>query len=415
MLPVAEALPRILQLFPRLSSEQVPLHSALGRTLAQNLTARLPLPAFDNSAMDGYALRYADLNAGETTLPLCGEIAAGAQGSGPLLEQSAFRIFTGAPMPRGADTVVMQENTRRDGERVVILERPRAAGANVRQRGSDVEENSPLLPLGTLMGPGEIALCAAQGLSSCPVVRRPRVAILSTGSELVEPHDAHRPFSVVNSNAYALAALVEEAGAVPWVLPAAPDELNVIKERLNEALSADAVLCSGGVSVGDHDLVARAFNELGVITDFWKVAIKPGKPIRVGHKNGTPVVGLPGNPVSAMVTFELFVRPGLLRMAGHEAFFRPVIEAALAEPYVKKAGRTEFARATLSPQTSPPTVRLHSSQSSGAMRSMVGVDALAILPRNRGALSAGDRIHALLLRPAALVGQASHPLLDPEV
>jgi molybdopterin molybdotransferase len=316
---VDEARAEILSAFAPVGVERVSLLSALGRFCASELVAAHDLPAFDNSAMDGYAARAVDLvNASAQTpcrLEVRGESRAGEAPAKPLEPHTVQRIFTGAALPHGADTVELQENVAREGD-VVTFQRPLVAFANVRRRGSDVARERTLLAAHSPLGAGELALLAGQDVASVDVFRRPRVAIVCTGDELRDIGAPARPGAIVNTNAYALTAQVLEAGAEPLLLPSAPDVQSAIEARLREALVADVVVLSGGVSVGDYDLVRPALAAAGVALDFWKVRMKPGKPLSFGRHGHKPVVGLPGNPVSAFVSFELFVRPGLRKMLG---------------------------------------------------------------------------------------------------
>jgi molybdopterin molybdotransferase len=309
-----------------------------------------------------------------------------------------MRIFTGAPLPAGADTVVIQENAQRSDAGVRFDPLP-ALGANVRARGSDLPSGQIALAAGTAVSAGEIAVLAALGRHAVSVHRAPRVAILSVGDELREIGFDREPGTIVSSNAYALAARVREAGGVPWLLPIVPDQLAAITAVLGEALRADVVLSSGGVSVGEHDLMASAFERAGVRECFAKVAIKPGKPLWFGLHERVPVVGLPGNPVSALVTFELFVRPGLRRMIGHTTPYSSPLEVRLEHAYRHGTGRVELARATLlaSDGDGRPRARLHALQGSGSLPSMVNVDALVALDATTESFAAGTILPALPL------------------
>ena len=400
--------------FRPLPAERVGLAAALGRFVAGELRARHDLPPFDNSAMDGYALAFSAPLAPGDLLPVTGQARAGSPASQPLSPGEAARIFTGAPLPDGADTVLIQENTEPvedDGSRIRVTHVPLKRGQHVRSRGSDVRADEPLLPAGQQLGPGEIALLAGQGFASVDVHARPRVAIVATGDELRDVGQGAEPGTVVNTNAYSLAAQVQEAGGIPWVLPPFPDDLEAITRGLTDAsVGADVVVSAGGVSVGDFDLVGKAFARADVKTHFWKVAMKPGKPVLFGTLRDTPIVGLPGNPVSATVTFELFVRPGLQQMAGSRRPFRATATIELAHDHRHAPGRVELARAQLAyapDHAAPPRATLHSSQGSGSLRSMCDVHALVILPAEREVFEAGERLQAVVL-PAGH-SQARHP------
>lgn len=401
MKSVAEAYAEVLAAFEPLGCERVALHEALGRFTARPLIAPFDLPPFDNSAMDGYALRAADVArasaASPVGLPVVGESRAGGETLLPLAQGSAQRIFTGAPLPPGADAVELQENVERSAERAQFRG-PLGAFANVRRRGSDVAQGSQPLSAQAAIGPGEIALLASLEQASVDVYKRPRVAIVCTGDELRDLGEPARPGSIINSNAYALAAQTRAAGAEPWVLPPVRDEREAIAAALRQALSADVVVLSGGVSVGDYDLVRDGLASAGVALDFWKVRMKPGKPLSFGKYGRVPVLGLPGNPVSAWVTFELFVRPGLRRMLGDPCPSRAQLPVRLARPLRRNAGRTEFARAQLRWADDGLWAELLSQQSSGALSSLVGVDALCEIPADCASLDAGAPILAWLVR-----------------
>ncbi len=404
MKTIPEALAELLPAFTPRGPVRVMLTQAVGRVLAEDVVARRDLPPFDNSAMDGYAVRAAELTgasaAAPVTLPLRGESRAGGPLPPPLEPGAVMRIFTGAPLPAGADAVVMQEETERRGEAIAIRQAP-TPRQHVRERAGDLSSGAVALRRGTRLGPGEVGLLASQGVAAVSVARAPRVALLSTGDELRDVSDPEEPGTIVNSNAYALAAQVVEAGGVPWIQPIAPDRLEPIVERLREGLRADVVLSIGGVSVGEYDLIHQALAAVGIEQRFWKVAMKPGKPLSFachqGPSGGVPVIGLPGNPVSAMVTFEVFVRPGLRRMLGDPRPYRTTAEVALAHEHRRKPGRTELARATLEDDGTGLSARLHPLQGSGSLPSMVGVEALLVLPADRDRFSAGERLTALLL------------------
>jgi molybdopterin molybdotransferase len=393
MLSIREALDLMLPEFQPLGSESLPLLAAHTRVLSKDICAQFDLPEFDNSAMDGYALRHADVSAG-SVLPIQMEVRAGGAFPAALLPGHIARIFTGAPLPAYADTVVIQENVQRSGETVMFRELPKAF-AHVRKRGTDVSLGAVLMRAGDGLGPGEIGLLAAQGRAHVEVYRRPRVAILPTGDELREIDAERVPGSIVNSNAYALAAAVQEAGCEPLILPIARDRPEDIARRIEQGLRADVLLSIGGVSVGDYDLVSRALREAGVQIGFHKVAIKPGKPLLFGKRGSQPVVGLPGNPVSALVTFAVFVRPCLQQMLGHRAAFQEPLDVSLSEAYEHAAGRTELVRARLFRKGSDWHVKLHERQGSAALSSMVGQDALVILPADTTHFAVGERLCAL--------------------
>ena len=400
LLPVDEATARILSRLRPLPPERVSLLEARGRVLAEAVLATRRLPAWDNSAMDGYAVRAADLATPGVTLPVVGEVAAGAAGDVPLAPGTTVRIFTGAPVPPGADAVVMQEDTSREGGGVTFKTAPRV-GENVRRAGSDVEPGTVVLPAGRALTPGDLALLAALGRLSANVHRRPEVAILSSGSELVDVDgDPPGPGQIVNSNAWALAAAVLDAGGVPRVLPILRDDREAtIAALADAAATADVLLTSGGVSVGDHDHVGPALSALsGDALAFWKVAIRPGKPLIFGLIQRCAAFGLPGNPISALVTFEVFVRPALRRLLGHTDPLRRPVPAVTRTPLGATGTRREYLRAAV--EVGPDgrlTVDPGRTQGSGNLSSLVGADALVVRREGSPAIEAGAAVEVLLL------------------
>jgi molybdopterin molybdotransferase len=404
VITVQEALEQLLPRFAPLAAETIPLLSALGRALADDQRATADLPAFDHSAMDGYALRHAAVSAG-SVVAVQGEARAAAGGVASLVPGTAMRIFTGGALPRGADTVVIQEDTAVEpgGVRIRALPEP---GANVRRAGSDLRAGSVALPRGSLIGAGEIGLLASLGHAEVRVHRKPRVAILPTGDELRELGSPAEPGSIVNSNAYSLAAAVASAGAEPHVLPIARDRAEEIRARLREARGADLLLTIGGVSVGDYDLVGRALRDEGFAIEFHKVAIKPGKPLLFGVSEALPVIGLPGNPVSAFVTFEVFVRPCVDRMRGLARVFGELVPVKLAAATRHSRGRLEFARARLSRDGETLIASLHALQGSGSLPSITNTDALVLLPASQSEFEAGAKLLAL---PLGLPTRATPP------
>ena len=392
MLPPDEALARILAHITTPSpAEVVLLGDAHGRVLRGDVVAGRPLPGCDNSAMDGFAARAVDLPG---TLPVARTTVAG-QGPGPALEPgTAVRIMTGAPMPPGADTVVMREDATDAGARVTLPAAP--VGDNVRRTGEDVAVGARALPTGTRLGAGELGLLAALGIARPTVVRRPRVALLATGDELIDVDDEPEPGQVVDSSMYALAAQIRDAGAEPVFLGVARDDRTELTDRLRHAITFDAVVTTGGVSAGDRDHVRDALAEVGVVPDFWKVAMKPGKPLAFGMAGAVPVFGLPGNPVSSMVSFELFVRPALLAMQG-TATTRPRARVILPAGYRKPPGRTHYLRARLRRDGDLLIADLHGKQGSAMLSSMIAATALVEIDAALGDIPAGGTAPALLL------------------
>ncbi|MBC7171419.1 MAG: molybdopterin molybdotransferase MoeA [Polyangiaceae bacterium] len=324
---------------------------------------------------------------------MLGESRAGGTWPAPLAPGSAMRIFTGAPLPEGADSVIAQEDTRPDGERVAFFFAPRP-GHHVRARGSDVLAGKPLLPRGHGVRAASVALLASQGIAEVRVYRRPIVSVLCSGDELRAISDPPRPGSIINSNLYALLAAIEEAGAIPRALPTAPDDLASLRGHVADALrGADLVITTGAVSVGAHDHMRAAFDHAGIEQRLWKVRIKPGKPLAFGLAGDVPVVGLPGNPVSALVTFELFVRPGLRRMLGDPRPFPRLFDVRIEHAHRHGPGRDELARGRL--DSSGSSVTLFRDQGSAAVAGSALADVLVLLPADRETFEAGERVRAL--------------------
>lgn len=410
MLDIAEALDLMVDAFAPLGTERLTLLGARGRFAAEELNARFDSPPFDNSAMDGYAVRANDVTSIPTRLRVAGESRAGGPLPGPLSLGTACRIFTGAPMPSGADTVVMQEDTTaQDG--VVEVRADVKPRQHVRHRGSDLAEGGLLITRGSRIGPGEIGLLASQNYETVEVFSRPRVAILSTGDELRELGTPPEPGMIYNSNAYALAAQVEELGAEPVRFPIVGDDIGSLIEALREAASYDVVITTGGVSVGEYDFMHEAFKAVGVEIDFWKVAIKPGKPFLFARAGAVPVIGLPGNPVSAMVTFEVLVAPGLRQMLGDPEPHPQTFEVKLTSAYRRRAGRVEIARARVHKDDGQWWADLASRQGSGSLPSVADVNAWVIFPADCAEVQAGDALQALRWGPGWK--QARSPFAGP--
>jgi molybdopterin molybdotransferase len=396
MLSVDEARARILESIGPLGSERLAIGECGGRILAADTRARRALPPWDNSAMDGYAVRAADLPG---SLPIAATIAAGAATGAVHEAGTATRIMTGAPLPAGADCVVIREVVEVAGE-IATIDRPGVSGDNVRRAGEDIERDAVAVRAGTRLDAAEIGLLAAVGYPELEVGRRPRVAILSTGDELVDVSDAPPPDKIINSNAYALSVQVAEAGGIAERRPIASDNLVATTEAIAEALAgADVLITSGGVSVGDYDVVKQAFADAGVDIGFWKVAMKPGKPLAFGLAGDKPVFGLPGNPVSSMVSFELFARPALMAMQGATELARGRAPVVIAGDYRKDPGRAHYLRATLRRRDGILEAVPLAKQGSGMLTSMTGIDALVVVGADTTEVVAGEILDALILRP----------------
>ena len=402
MRSIAEALASMLPAFSPLGEEEVHLTESAGRYLSREVRARFDSPPFDNSAMDGYAVRAANVASATKDTPVRLPVRGESRAGGPLPEHlepgAACRIFTGAPMPVGADAIVIQEDTDRDGDEVAIRESS-PEGKHVRAQGSDVSSGALLLQAGARLWPGEIGLLASQNIDRVHVFRRPKVAILSTGDELRQLGEELEPGMIVNSNVYVLTEMLRAVGAVPIALPAARDTLTEIEAALRTALEADVVITTGGVSVGEYDFVNEAFKNVGIEPMFWKVRIKPGKPASFAKYQGKPVIGVPGNPISAMVAFEVLIAPCLRKMLGDPQPHPEPVVARLRDSYHRRPGRVEIARAVATREGDEIVVALHRLQGSGSLPSFVGVNALVILPADRAELAAGEKVEAILWGP----------------
>ncbi|MEO1592045.1 MAG: gephyrin-like molybdotransferase Glp [Cyanobacteria bacterium J06632_22] len=406
MLPVDAAASLILSLIEPLSdSEPLPLADATGRVLAQPVHSPLDFPHWDNSAMDGYAVRHADVQQIPAHLTVIEEIPAGTRPQQTIQAGQAARIFTGAMVPDGADTIVMQENTSRQADIVAIQSAPEL-GAFVRQRGAFHKAGETLLPAGVRLEGPEIAVLAAAQCAQVTVVRRPRVAIFSTGDELVTPDQPLGPGQIVDSNQYALAALVTQAGGVPVSLGIVRDDVAALRAAIAQSLTqADIVLSSGGVSVGDYDYVDTLLKELGATLHIRAVAVKPGKPLTVAtipQQQAQLYFGLPGNPVSSLVSFWRFVQPALQKLSGLTAPWRPTFVTAKTTVALRAGGRREtylWGRLTLAQGTLEfsPAAGGHSS---GNLVNLAQANGLAVVPMGTTVVSSGSLIQ-VLLRPGA--------------
>ena len=425
MISVEEARARILDQVAPLDAVRVPLLDALGQALAEDVRAGLDLPPLANTAMDGYAVRAAD-TAGATPaapreLRVTGYLAAGAVYEGSVGPGEAVRIMTGAPIPAGADTVVPFEETDEQEQTASWSEAPRERvridvearpAANVRPAGEDVRTGEVVLAAGTVIGAAQVGMLASLGLAEAPVVRRPRVAILSTGDELARPGEPLRPGTIYDANAFSLAAQVIEAGGVPRVLDVARDTVEALTARIHEGLAdADLLVTSAGVSRGDFDVVKEVLAREGEV-GFWTVRMRPGKPLAFGSfpvrgKRGAggerrvPHLGLPGNPVSAMMTFELYGRPALYTMLGRGDWERPRVRATVRERIDNPDGRRVYARAIVTQEDGRYVARLTGPQGSGVLTSMARANGYAICPEDRAAIEPGEECEVLLVGAVA--------------
>ena len=433
MISVEDALERILSNVRRLEPEERPLLDTLGQMLAEDVAAGFDIPPLDNTAMDGYAVRAADTEgAGEANpvrLRVTGELAAGYLFEGEVTPGTAVRIMTGAPIPRGADAIVPFEETDEAStgsagapspqleraDRWVQVLKAAKLGANIRRAGEDVRRDAPVMPQGTVLGPAQIGVLASLGLATVRVYRRPVIAILSTGDELLDVGQPIAPGKIYDSNAYSVAAMVREAGGIPKRLGIALDTVEALTAKLRQGLDADLLITSAGVSRGDFDVVKDVLAKEGEI-DFWTVRMKPGKPLAFGvfpsrakgesasggGDRRVPHIGLPGNPVSSMITFELFGRPAVYKMLGRADWERPSVRAIAEERIVNTDGRRVYARAIVTERDpdgrgSRYYVSLTGPQGSGILTSMALANALAVVPEHLPAIEPGDEVECMLL------------------
>jgi molybdopterin molybdotransferase len=404
MITPAEALGTVLAEVTCLGSEQVPLTGAGGRVLAEAVRSTRDVPPFRNSAMDGYAVRAADVGAASRETPaklrVREVVAAGTVPQQTVVPGTAIQVMTGSLMPEGADAVVRVEDTSADDDSVCVFVAV-SGDANVRHPGEDVKAGDLVLEPGRVLRPADVGLLASLGWSVVRVRRRPEVAILATGDELVELGAALGPGQIVNSNAYTLAAAVEEAGARPRLLGIVRDTEATTRAAFADAFTSDMVLSTGGVSMGVFDIVRETLAGFGVRERFWKVAQKPGKPLTFGMRERLPVFGLPGNPVSALVCFYLYVRPALRAMMGHTALHLPVVRATLEEEIRTTAGLTEFVRCTLDGEAHDYRARSTGSQSSAVLRSLSLGHGLIVAPPGSGRLVRGSSVRVIMLTDGA--------------
>lgn len=422
-LPVGEAREIILRDVAPLPPERRALADALGSVLAEDVVAPVDLPPWDNSAMDGFAARSEDVlgaSAGAPrTLRVVDDVPAGSFPSRPVGPGEATRVMTGAPVPEGADGVVRVEHT--DGgsgigtaEGRVAVRSDLDAGRNVRRRGEDVRRGDVVLRAGTPLRAAEIGVAASLGRAELAVVRRPVVAVLASGDELVEVERFAEVLAgqkIVSSNGYALAAQLAESGMEARVLGIAADTRESLRGHVEAARGCDALVTTAGISVGEHDHVREVMEEFAAEVRFWRVRARPGSALafgRVAGLGGIPWFGLPGNPVSTLVTFEVFVRPALLRMCGRRAVFPPVEPARLAAPLSLKPGLTHFMRVRLDRGGEGLVASLTGSQSSGVLTSMAAADGLLVVPESGGDFVASDTLPAIVLGGAPLRGEAGY-------
>ncbi len=402
-LAAGEAARRILDDVRRQPPLRMPLDDALDAVLAEDVVSPLDIPSWTNSAMDGYATRGDDVRGASSERPVrlrvVEQLPAGRFPSRAIGAGECARIFTGAPLPDGADTVVRQEDTDEGAETVTIV-RDRDVGVNIRRRGEDIRRGTTVLRAGTELGPAELGVLASLAVAHPLVYRRPRVAILGSGDEIVDvdqPEEILSGRKTASSNTHTLVALVRRAGAEPVNLGIARDTPESLREKLMGAMDADLLVTTAGISVGEHDYLRSVLDDLGAEQRFWKLRMRPGAPVGFGLLRGVPWIGLPGNPVSTMVTFELFVRPAIRKMAGHLLPFRRGVPVRVAEPIGLKPRLQHFLRAVVTDGPEGAEARLTGPQGSGILTSMVLANALLVIPEGQFETPAGAVVQAVRL------------------
>ncbi len=402
-LAAGEAARRILEDVRRQPPLRMPLDDALDAVLAEDVVSPLDIPAWTNSAMDGYAARGEDVRGASAERPVrlrvVEQLPAGRFPTRTIGPGESARIFTGAPLPTGADTVVRQEDTD-EGTDTVTITRDRDVGVNIRRAGEDIRRGTTVLRAGTQLGPAELGVLASLAVAHPLVYRQPRIAILGSGDEIVDvdqPEEILSGRKTASSNTHTLIALVRRAGAEPVNLGIARDTPESLRERLHQALDADLLVTTAGISVGEHDYLRRVLDELGAEQRFWKLRMRPGAPVGFGVLGEVPWIGLPGNPVSTMVTFELFVRPAIRRMGGHRLPFRRGAQVRLEEPVTLRPRLQHFLRAVVTEGPDGPTARLTGPQGSGILTSMVLANALLVIPEGQFETPAGAMVQAIRL------------------
>jgi len=400
MITVAEAIEQILQTINPLGLERVNILDSLGRVLGEDITAGRNIPPKDNSAMDGYALRFQDTIGASphhpVVLEVIEDIPAGAIPQKSIAAGQSARIMTGAPLPVGADAILKMEDTEKEGQKIRIMAEAQS-GQDIRRAGEDVREGELVIPRGTSVRPAGIGMLASLGRSFVSVYQRPLIAVLATGNELVDIDESPSPWKIINSNSYSLASQALDCGALVMQMGIAKDKREDLLARFQAAMRADVIISSGGVSVGDYDLVKDIMQEVGSRMQFWQVAMRPGKPLAFGRIGNVPMFGLPGNPVSSMISFEQFIRPAILKMMGHQEIFRKTVPAVLQEDIEKRKGFTHFIRALVKASAGGYTVSTTGEQGSGILKSMVRANGLIVLPENMEKVKAGTEVKVQLL------------------
>ncbi len=411
--PLEEAQRIVLEAATPLGMEKVSILETLGRVLGEDIVATRDNPPWDNSAMDGFAVRFDDIKqehaiSKPVELTIIEDVPAGKMPTKTVGPGQAIRIMTGAPVPNGADTVLKVEDTESTPSTVRVF-KPEPRGANIRPQGEDVKKGERIIAKGTAIRPGEAGMLAILAKSFVLVYQQPRVAILSTGDELADLDERFSEEKIINSNSYGIAAAVREAGGIPFLLGIAKDNPTALKEKISHGLNADILVLSGGVSMGDYDFTKAVFKELGAEMNFWKLAIRPGQPLAFGKIQGKLAFGLPGNPVSSMVTFEQLVRPAMLKMGGHRSYGRPVVQAVFQEQFSKRTDRRHFLRGILTCEEGVFKVRTTGDQGSGILTSMVKANCLIDVATEVERVNVGDMVPVQIFSGPLWAHDVGHP------
>ena len=400
MISVEEALNQILEVIVPLGREKVSILDSIGRVIGEDIYANRNIPPRDNSAMDGYAIRWEDTRGASIRKPVIlkviEDIPAGTIPRKRVGTGKSSRIMTGAPIPDGANAVVRVEDTEKDGQKVRVFVKAKD-GQDIRPAGEDVREGELVISQGNVIRPAEIGMLAALGRSFISVYQRPLIAVVATGDELVDIDENPSSWQIISSNSYSIAGQIIDCGAIPIQIGIAKDKRDDLVAKFKAALRADIIVSSGGVSVGDYDLVKDVMKEVGNQMTFWQVAMRPGKPLAFGSMNGIPVFGLPGNPVSSMVSFEQFVRPSILKMMGHKNLFRRIVRAILKDDITKKKGTRHFIRAYVNYENGRYFAATTGEQGSGMLRSMVMANGMIVLPEYATSVKKGEDVSIQLI------------------
>jgi molybdopterin molybdotransferase len=412
MLSPAEAARTILSSVGPEAVEHVPLIDSLGRILASDIVSPIDIPQRDNSAMDGYAVRSEDVRGNcPVELHVIDEVPAGAVPDKPIGKGQCSRIFTGAPIPTGADGVTRQEYATRISDTVVRIDKDSDASGNIRPAGEDLRRGAVVMSSGTELKPAHLGLLASVARDPVPVYRRPRIGVMTSGDEIADLDEKEAILNgskIGSSNTYTLLAAIEQAGGMPVPLGIAKDDPEDIRARMSLSADLDMLVTSGGVSVGEHDHLKNVFEELGGELKFWRIKMRPGKPVAFGVLNGCPWIGLPGNPVSTMVTFELLVRPAIRKMLGLANPYRGTVPVRISEAYRSGTSRRDFVRATVEQRDGKLTASATGSQGSGILTSMAKANALLIVPSEVQEVAEGETLQAILLDGSVYVEDAPY-------